>query len=50
MTWYSETAAANGDVLAIPFPAETSFPEGGKLVCTAVIDSLAEVSCAINAK
>jgi hypothetical protein len=54
ITWYSEIAAAAQDVLAIPFPAETSFaaPSGtARLKCTPVIDSLPSngVSCTFRA-
>jgi hypothetical protein len=47
VTWYSEIAAFDGDEIVIPFPAETSFAPGAddKLACTAVVDSLEEVSC-----
>lgn len=49
LTWYSEIAARDGDVIVVPFPAETSFaPTNGKLTCTAVIDSLEEVSCSFE--
>jgi hypothetical protein len=47
ITWYSEIAVENGDVLAVPFPAETSFaPASGTkvLACEATVGDL-RVSC-----
>lgn len=47
ITWYSEIAARDGDVLAVPFPAETAFaPAAGAsvLACEPTVGSL-RVSC-----
>lgn len=52
ITWYSEIVAKDGDVLAVPFPAETSFhpPTKGtkRLDCVATVGTLT-LACTFRA-